>query len=109
AYPDLQTLTYTQSRPELVEAAKQAIENLGWELVNTDVDEGIVEATETTAWFGFKDDVIIRVTDNDSERLVGNVPGLQIYVVKQAEKYTPNAVDVASGLNIAAFNIGIAL
>ncbi len=70
AYPDLQTLTYTQSRPELVEAAKQAIENLGWELVNTDVDEGIVEATETTAWFGFKDDVIIRVTDNDSERLV---------------------------------------
>ncbi|PKH78678.1 MFS transporter [Psychrobacter sp. 4Bb] len=39
----------------------------------------------------------------------GNVPGLQIYVVKQAEKYTPNAVDVASGLNIDAFNIGIAL
>ena len=39
----------------------------------------------------------------------GNVPGLQIYVVKQAEKYTPNAVDVASGLNIAAFNIGIAM
>ncbi|WP_201567393.1 MFS transporter [Psychrobacter sp. JCM 18900] len=39
----------------------------------------------------------------------GNVPGLQIYVVKQAEKYTPNAVDVASGLNIAAFNVGIAL
>ncbi|WP_020209793.1 MFS transporter [Gilvimarinus chinensis] len=39
----------------------------------------------------------------------GNVPGLQVYVVKLAEKYTPNAVDVASGLNIAAFNIGIAL
>ncbi|MBQ4830375.1 MFS transporter [Alteromonas sp. MMG017] len=39
----------------------------------------------------------------------GNVPGLQVYVVKLAERYTPNAVDVASGLNIAAFNIGIAL
>ena len=70
AYPDLQTLTYSQSKPELVEASKQAVENLGWELVNTDADKGIVEATETTAWFGFKDDVIIRVTDNDSERLV---------------------------------------
>ena len=70
AYPDLQTLTYSQSKPELVEASKQAIENLGWELVNTDADKGIVEATETTAWFGFKDDVIIRVTENDSERLV---------------------------------------
>ena len=39
----------------------------------------------------------------------GSVPGLQVYVVQLAEKYTPNAVDVASGLNIAAFNIGIAL
>lgn len=39
----------------------------------------------------------------------GNVPGLQVYVVQLAEKYTPNAVDVASGLNIAAFNVGIAL
>jgi len=38
----------------------------------------------------------------------GNVPGLQVYVVKQAERFTPQAVDVASGLNIAAFNLGIA-
>lgn len=39
----------------------------------------------------------------------GNVPGLQVYVVKLAEKFSPDAVDVASGLNIAAFNVGIAL
>lgn len=39
----------------------------------------------------------------------GNVPGLQVYVVQKAEEFTPNAVDVASGLNIAAFNVGIAL
>ncbi|WMN60968.1 MFS transporter [Pseudoalteromonas xiamenensis] len=39
----------------------------------------------------------------------GNVPGLQVYVVQLAEKQTPNAVDVASGLNIAAFNVGIAV
>ncbi|QGN36697.1 MFS transporter [Klebsiella oxytoca] len=39
----------------------------------------------------------------------GNVPGLQVYVVQKAEQYTPDAVDVASGLNIAAFNVGIAL
>jgi len=38
----------------------------------------------------------------------GNVPGLQVYVVRQAERFTPQAVDVASGLNIAAFNLGIA-
>lgn len=38
----------------------------------------------------------------------GNVPGLQVYIVNLAETYTPDAVDVASGLNIAAFNVGIA-
>ncbi|WP_309090747.1 MFS transporter [Domibacillus sp.] len=37
-----------------------------------------------------------------------NVPGLQLFVVQLAEKYVPSAVDVASALNIAAFNIGIA-
>jgi predicted MFS family arabinose efflux permease len=39
----------------------------------------------------------------------GNVPGLQVYVVKQAQRFVPQATDVASGLNIAAFNIGIAI
>ncbi len=38
-----------------------------------------------------------------------NVPGLQLYVVQLAEKYFPAAVDVASAINISAFNIGIAI
>ena len=38
-----------------------------------------------------------------------NVPGLQLYVVKLAKEHRPAAVDVASALNIAAFNLGIAL
>jgi len=38
-----------------------------------------------------------------------NVPGLQVAVVDFAERYTPGAVDVASALNIAAFNAGIAI
>ncbi len=38
-----------------------------------------------------------------------NVPGLQLYVVQLAKRFRPNAVDVASALNIAAFNLGIAV
>ncbi|WP_110928196.1 MFS transporter [Bacillus massiliglaciei] len=38
-----------------------------------------------------------------------NVPGLQVYVVMLAQRFVPSAVDVASALNIAAFNAGIAL
>ncbi|MGV2185710.1 MFS transporter [Rhizobium rhizogenes] len=37
-----------------------------------------------------------------------NVPGLQLYVVQLAREVRPAAVDVASALNIAAFNLGIA-
>jgi multidrug resistance protein len=37
-----------------------------------------------------------------------NVPGLQLYVVQLAKQVRPAAVDVASALNIAAFNLGIA-
>lgn len=38
-----------------------------------------------------------------------NVPGLQVLVVKLAERHAPSAVNVASALNIAAFNVGIAI
>lgn len=70
AYPDLKTLTYSQSKADLISAVDKSINNLGWELVNTDANKGIIEATDTTMWFGFKDDVVVRITDNGSERLV---------------------------------------
>ncbi|MBN7807140.1 MFS transporter [Agrobacterium rosae] len=38
-----------------------------------------------------------------------SVPGLQLYVVQLAKRFRPGAVDVASALNIAAFNLGIAV
>ncbi|PIC80803.1 MFS sugar transporter [Sporosarcina sp. P18a] len=38
-----------------------------------------------------------------------NVPGLQVYVVILAERFIPRAIDVASAINIAAFNAGIAI
>ncbi len=38
----------------------------------------------------------------------GNVPPLQSYVVQIAREVAPEATDVASGMNIGAFNLGIA-
>jgi len=34
---------------------------MGWEVVDANLDDGRVEATDTTRWFGFKDDVVIRL------------------------------------------------
>ncbi|MFD7522388.1 MFS transporter [Paenibacillus chitinolyticus] len=38
-----------------------------------------------------------------------NVAGLQVFVLTLAKRYVPAAVDVASAINIAAFNAGIAI
>lgn len=70
AYPELQTLQYSQPKAELVAAIEQAANNLGWQLVNTDSRSGLIEATDATMWFGFKDDVVVRVEDTGDERLV---------------------------------------
>ena len=48
----------------------EAAESLGWEIVSASEDEGRIEATATTLWFGFKDDVVIRVRpDNGGSRV----------------------------------------
>ena len=70
AYPDIKTLGYMQPKVELIKAAAQAAENLGWEMVNTNTNQGLIEATDTTTWFGFKDDVVIRIQDKGDKRIV---------------------------------------
>ena len=42
--------------------ALRTARGMGWELVDQNRREGRIEATATTPWFGFKDDVVIRVS-----------------------------------------------
>jgi uncharacterized protein (DUF1499 family) len=66
AYPDIQALS-TQLPPErsFEEALATAVDQ-GWEIVAAVPSEGRIEATDTTLWWGFKDDVVIRITPEDS-------------------------------------------
>jgi len=43
------------------DAALAAARDMGWEIVDANPGQGRIEATDTTFWFGFKDDVVIRV------------------------------------------------
>jgi len=61
AYPDIRTLELDTDVVSLVALASQILEKAGLEVVNIDAELGIVEATATTFWFGFKDDVVIRI------------------------------------------------
>lgn len=66
AYPEVQTLVLTASRAETLGSVVTALEEMGLEIVAVDEISGIVEATDTTFWFGFKDDVVVRVRDSGS-------------------------------------------
>jgi uncharacterized protein (DUF1499 family) len=60
-YPDLGPATYPAPPDRVLAAAEAAARGLGWEIVAVAPAEGRLEATATTPWFGFKDDVVVRV------------------------------------------------
>lgn len=61
AYPDIQPLTVDAPAGDVFERALAAVEDRGWTLVEANPQEGRIEATATTGWFGFQDDVVIRI------------------------------------------------
>jgi uncharacterized protein (DUF1499 family) len=61
AYPDLQPARLNVPPPQAFERALAAVHEMGWDLVEADAAAGRIEATDTTFWFRFKDDVVIRV------------------------------------------------
>lgn len=62
-YPDLVPAMLGLPRDEAFAAAEQAARAMGWEIVAVEPGQGLIEATDTTRWFGFKDDVVIRVRE----------------------------------------------
>ncbi len=60
-YPDLQSHRMDAAPAQAFERAQAAARKLGWEIVSADPAAGRIEATDTTFWFGFKDDVVIRI------------------------------------------------
>ena len=70
AYPDLVTQRYSESVTVIFEKALAAVNDLGWELVEADASAGRIEATDTTFWFRFKDDVVIKIDQQGSDTVV---------------------------------------
>ena len=61
AYPDLKPVVLNSPPNDAFFRALAAVETLGWELVDANRQEGRIEATDSTFWFGFKDDIVIRI------------------------------------------------
>lgn len=70
AYPDIRPLILDVPVERAFEGALDAARSMGWEVVAVDPQAGRIEATDRTFWFGFKDDVVIRVTAAGSRSII---------------------------------------
>lgn len=70
AYPDIQPIFLAVPKEQAWSLVEEGIMQLPWELTYHNKDKGIFEATSTSFWFGFVDDIIIRVrADGDKTRV----------------------------------------
>jgi hypothetical protein len=60
-YPDLRALDMSVPPAAAYPRALAAARAMGWEIVRDDAKAGVIEAVDTTFWFGFKDDITVRV------------------------------------------------
>jgi uncharacterized protein (DUF1499 family) len=61
-YPNLAPLALPLPPAQAFENALSAADKMCWKIVESNPAEGRIEATDTTFWFGFKDDIVVRVT-----------------------------------------------
>ncbi|MCA3254647.1 MAG: DUF1499 domain-containing protein [Alphaproteobacteria bacterium] len=66
AYPAVRTLVLDVPPAQAFQKALTAAGAMGWEVVAAVPEQGRLEATATTAWFGFKDDVVVRIRPQDA-------------------------------------------
>jgi uncharacterized protein (DUF1499 family) len=61
AYPDIAPLTLEQAPGEVFTRALKTADQMGWTIVATDPAGGRIEASQRSRWFGFTDDVVVRI------------------------------------------------
>lgn len=61
AYPDIRTQHLDAAPADAFNKVEQVARDMGWEIVAADAAAGRLEATDTTFWYGFKDDIVVRI------------------------------------------------
>ena len=67
AYPDIKTLAFQTSKEEVFRRALDAARAMGWQVVSSKPAAGRIEAYDTTFWYGFIDDIVIRITSSSGK------------------------------------------
>jgi len=70
AYPDIVPQRFQDTPEAVFDRALAAANSLGWEIIAAEREAGRIEATDTTFWFRFKDDVVIYITEDGGETIL---------------------------------------
>ncbi len=61
AFPDIQPMLLAEAPDQTFSRIEKAVAEMGWEKVASVPADGRIEATDSTTFFGFKDDVVVRI------------------------------------------------
>lgn len=61
-YPDIGAVTLELAPSQALERAADVAAQLGWKIAAKDTATGRIEATDRTRWFGFTDDIVVRIS-----------------------------------------------
>jgi len=64
AYSDLSPILSGGTFRQSFDKALRTVNSLGWTLQTANPRTGLIEATDTSFWFGFRDDIAIRIQDD---------------------------------------------
>jgi uncharacterized protein (DUF1499 family) len=102
AYPELQTQKYQQTAEQVFDAALAAVKSMGLEIVTSDRALGLIEAYDTTTWFGFVDDVVIRIQNTEQMTMLDARSKSRVGmsdIGKNAERINALIAGIAENLN----------
>ena len=70
AFPDIAPADLDKHPDQAFGVALDAARKLGWTIVAADAERGRIEATDRTFWYGFTDDIVVRVSaDGNGSRI----------------------------------------
>lgn len=65
AYPDIKPIFIELNPQQAFAIAEKVVRQLKWDITMVNENSGVIEASQTSSWFGFTDDVVIRVESQD--------------------------------------------
>jgi len=76
AYPAIRPLILNEPKDVVFGEALATVKAMGWKIKEEDLETGRIDATDTTFWYGFKDDVTIRLRDSEGGGTIVDVRSL---------------------------------